>query len=262
MDRQSFVTVLDGIRRLAGSQTRVLHAAGCGILDADLQPVPTHWLRPRIPQACLEQDDAASIAADESGLTGTYFNGYGDMRTPVLTRVDQRIQFNWIYSKPGDGVDADRFSVRWTGQLVPDRSFTGRLGVGGLDSMRLWVDGVLFVDTWERSDAQTHKPFCFEAGVAVDIRLEFQNDQRGAKVVFGFQEEAPDLEEAVRLAAGADVAVVCVGDNEDTCGENLDRADLDLPGRQAEMVPPHPCHGNTGGAGASKRAAPLPGVGG
>jgi beta-glucosidase len=236
VDRQAFVTVLDGIRRLAGPRTQVLHAAGCDILDTELKPVPAHWLRPVTAQACPEPDKAVQTRTEETGLTGMYFNGHGDMRTPVLTRVDQRIQFNWIYTKPGDGVDADRFSVRWTGQLVPDRSFSGTLGVGGLDSMRLWVDGVLHVDTWEKSDAASHMPFRFVAGVASDIRLEFRNDQRGAKVMFGFQEETPDLEDAVGLAARADVAVVCVGDSEDTCGENLDRADLDLPGRQAELV--------------------------
>ena len=37
-------------------------------------------------------------------------------------------------------------------------------------------------------------------------------------------------------ARQAEVAVVCVGDNEETSGENFDRTSLDLPGRQLDLV--------------------------
>ena len=38
------------------------------------------------------------------------------------------------------------------------------------------------------------------------------------------------------MAEQADVAVVCVGDNAETCGENLDRVSLNLPGNQLQFV--------------------------
>ena len=34
--------------------------------------------------------------------------------TPVLTRNDPLIAFNWNVGAPGAGVPADNFSVRWT----------------------------------------------------------------------------------------------------------------------------------------------------
>lgn len=44
------------------------------------------------------------------------------------------------------------------------------------------------------------------------------------------------MREASQLAARSDLAVLVVGDSEATCGESMDRADLVLPGRQAELV--------------------------
>jgi beta-glucosidase len=47
----------------------------------------------------------------------------------------------------------------------------------------------------------------------------------------------PDLiERAVRLAGGSDAAVVVVGTDEDREREGVDRPDMTLPGRQAELV--------------------------
>ncbi|HSO69536.1 MAG TPA: glycoside hydrolase family 3 N-terminal domain-containing protein [Arachnia sp.] len=51
----------------------------------------------------------------------------------------------------------------------------------------------------------------------------------------GFEEEA-ELDRAVALAAGADVAVVVVGQPQNMIGENASTSTLDLPGRQLELL--------------------------
>ena len=48
--------------------------------------------------------------------------------------------------------------------------------------------------------------------------------------------EALWLDEAVRIARGADVVVVALGESADMTGEAASRASLDLPGRQLELV--------------------------
>ena len=48
--------------------------------------------------------------------------------------------------------------------------------------------------------------------------------------------EDPDFTAAVEAAAQAQVAIVCVGDCDETSGENFDRISLDLPGHQLELV--------------------------
>ena len=80
------------------------------------------------------------------------------------------------------------------------------------------------------------KPFLFEAGKVYDIKIEFINDQRGVRIIFGYHRNNDDLEQAILAAKRAGVAIVAVGDSEETCGENLDRVDLNLQGRQLELV--------------------------
>lgn len=48
--------------------------------------------------------------------------------------------------------------------------------------------------------------------------------------------ERAGIDEAVRAATGADVAVVVLGDGDRTVGESLSRTSLDLPGRQQELL--------------------------
>ena len=48
--------------------------------------------------------------------------------------------------------------------------------------------------------------------------------------------ERAGIDEAVRAATGADVAVVVLGDGDRTVGESLSRTSLDLPGRQRELL--------------------------
>ena len=49
-------------------------------------------------------------------------------------------------------------------------------------------------------------------------------------------EEAMRWEKAAAAVRRADIAIVCLGDCKDTSGENLDRAELTLPGRQLEFL--------------------------
>ncbi len=214
------VSVLEGIRTLR-KDLRILDDGGCHFLGDDVHPFPSRMLR--------DENGAP-------GLTGYYFNGPEPKGEPVLVRHDADIHFNWIMSKPCAEVDGGCFSVLWKGSLVPGESFRGWIGFNTQDSMRLYVDGALILDGWGEKDAGRSVPFDFEKGRTYDLRIEFTNDQRGARVVFGYAEEREDFSGALELARQADAVLVCLGDCEDTCGENLDRMSLDLPGRQEEFL--------------------------
>ena len=216
------VSVLEGIRACLPEGTEILFDRGCHFRGDAVQPIDSDWLR----------DENG-----ETGLTGRYFDGREFRGEPLLTRRDHMINFNWIMNKPCDEVDAYCFSVRWTGFLVPDETFDGFIGFGTQDSMRLYVDGELILDGWgEKKRSDRSVPFRFEKGRSYALRIDFTNDRRGAKVLFGFNREKEDFSRAVELARQAEAAVVCLGDNPDTSGENLDRASLDLPGRQTEFL--------------------------
>lgn len=217
----SAVTLLDGIRQAVSEETEVLYAKGCEILESEVMVIPSKWLR--------------SVDGRE-GLTAEYFNSVTFEEAPVVTRVDPQVNFNWIYTQPGEGINSNGFAVRWTGTLAPEETFEGFIGLSSMDSMRLWIDGEMVVDGWGDKEASQMKPFTFEKGKEYAVRIEFMNDQRGVRVIFGYNMGNSDMENAIEIAKQADVVVVAVGDSEETCGENLDRADLNLPGRQLELV--------------------------
>lgn len=216
------VSILEGIRCAVSPQTQILHDPGCTFLgDA---ATPFH------PGMLTDEEG-------NPGLTGRYYNGRTPQGEPVAVRTDLMINFNWILAKPHPDLDANCFSVAWTGYLTMEESFHGCIGFSTQDSMRLYVDGALVLDGWgEHRDANRMVDFTFQKGRRYAVRVEFTNDQRGARVIFGYNRGREDFSRAVELARQADVAVVCVGDSTETCGENFDRVSLDLPGNQLEFV--------------------------
>ena len=77
--------------------------------------------------------------------------------------------------------------------------------------------------------------------VEVDVEVgDFGGFGRGIVVQLRHLPPVPsteeEIEEAVRAAVGADVAVVVVGTNDEVESEGYDRPTLDLPGRQDELV--------------------------
>lgn len=221
-DPGRMATVLGEVRRLAGPERRVLYERGCGYLGERILPFPNGWL--------LDE-------AGEPGLTGRYYSGWDSGGEPAAVRSDPAVRFNWIYAKPHPSVDADRFQAVWTGWLRPGESFRGCLGIPGQDSMRLYIDGALVIDAWEvPPEADRTADFLFEAGRSYAVRLEFRNDARGAQVVFGYNRGREDWSPALALARRADVVIACLGDNTQTSGENFDRAELTLPGRQLDFL--------------------------
>ena len=220
--REGAVTVLDGIRAAVSPETEVVYARGCNFLGQALHPFNPGMLR----------DEDGGF-----GLTGRYYNSPVPEGTPVQVRSDRTINFNWIFSLPNPELDANCFSVAWTGSIIMPHTMDGCIGLSTQDSMRLYVDDELLIDGWGKDkSADQALDFHFEAGRAYKIRIEFVNDGRGARVIFGYSAGRENFSAAVEAARKADVAILCMGDNEETSGENFDRTDLNLPGRQLELV--------------------------
>lgn len=223
--KEHCVTLAQGIQNLlkkSGSDTQVAVEKGCSILSDDIKPMNHWWMR---------SEDG------EHGFTARYYNGAAIDGEPVVTRLDQQINFNWIYTKPHPDVDTRQFCVLWHGTLVPPETFTGNLGLSSLDSMRLYVDGKLLVDGWgEGKDANQMVPFTFTRGKEYDIRIEYRNDMRGVRVIFGYNRGNTDFSAALEAAKDADLVIAAMGDSSETSGENFDRVSLDLPGQQLDLL--------------------------
>jgi len=202
---------------------------------------------------------ALHSASGAVGLSGEYFNSKDLSGTPVLTRTDRNINFNWDKVVPVEGLQRNNYSVRWSGTFTPPAPGEYKLGVRvnycyaceNAEGFRLYLDGKVLVESNEKkqpergqvmdaavnfSDAQPHP-----------IRLEYFHGTGTAGIDLSWQAPADVLrDEAVRVAQQADVIIATVGLSPSLEGEEMpvklegfsggDRTSIDLPAAQEDLL--------------------------
>jgi hypothetical protein len=84
----------------------------------------------------------------------------------------------YFYKKSQTDVN---YSLRWTGQIIPEFSEPYTFYTLADDGVRLWIDGELLIDDWKTHAPEEHQgKINLKAGEAVDIRLEFFQGMGGA----------------------------------------------------------------------------------
>jgi YVTN family beta-propeller protein len=122
-----------------------------------------------------------------NGLSGDYYAG-DNFESYAFTRVDPAINFSWPWETLAPGYPADHFSIRWTGQILPQITGTYTFFTSADDGVRLWVNGQLLVDNWENQGVTERQgTIALTAGVPADIRLEFFDSEWGASVKLEWQ---------------------------------------------------------------------------
>ncbi|MEL6193559.1 MAG: PA14 domain-containing protein, partial [Bacteroidota bacterium] len=107
------------------------------------------------------------------GLIGTYFNNV-DFTAQALERTDATIDFDWGSGSPDPSIEANTFSVRWEGQVLPRFTETYTFYTTSDDGVRLWIDGQLIIDMWQDQGGLTHSgTIALQAGNKVPIRMEY-----------------------------------------------------------------------------------------
>lgn len=76
-----------------------------------------------------------------NGLVGEYWNNTSMSGSPLLTRVDQNVDFTWDLGSPSGSIPADNFSARWTGYFVAPTTGDYYFGGNNDDSMSVTVNG-------------------------------------------------------------------------------------------------------------------------
>ncbi|HEV2664382.1 MAG TPA: glycoside hydrolase family 9 protein [Blastocatellia bacterium] len=109
------------------------------------------------------------------GLRGTYFQGTALAGAPLLTRVDQTVNFNWAGGSPAPGVvPNDQFSVRWEGQVEARSDELYTFHVTHDDGARLWVNDQLIINNWtDHAAIEDSGSIALQLGQRYSIRLEF-----------------------------------------------------------------------------------------
>jgi hypothetical protein len=85
----------------------------------------------------------------------SYWNNTTLSGTPVVLALEADLDRNWGAEAPAAGVNADRFSARWT-RYIDFTPGTYLFTATSDDGIRVWVDGTLIIDEWTIHAAQTH----------------------------------------------------------------------------------------------------------
>ncbi|GAA3773844.1 glycoside hydrolase family 3 N-terminal domain-containing protein [Flavobacterium ginsengiterrae] len=214
-------TVFEGIQQVVGKTANVVYEEG----------VPLIIKGQAIPSKYLFTSDGS-----QNGLKGEYFNNRNLEGTPALTRIDSQLEFDWPWA-PGDGVNVDDFSIRWTGYIQSDRSFDGWLGLSSDDGIRMWIDDQLVIDNWTKGATSiVTTPKNIEAGKKYKVRIEMWEGGWGARAHLRWNLEKVNMQPAIDAAKKADVAIVVLGESNELVEENRDVADLNLHGMQQELI--------------------------
>ncbi len=226
-----YVTPLAGIRSKVSPGTEVLFAPGTYKIGATTVPVP-----------------ASSLG---TGLKGEYFDNREMKGEPILTRVDQDVNFDWGAFSPDPQLKPQNFSVRWTGKLTARQSGKYLLGGAGNGGMRVSIDGKILVEELaNRRTKVVTREIDLEADRQYDVRFDYYvgtNTFAAAKLVWAAPNgEATLREDAVNKARQADAVIMFLGLSPLVEGEEMevpfegfrggDRTSIDLPKQQEELL--------------------------
>jgi beta-glucosidase len=121
--------------------------------------------------------------------------------------------------------------------MVPDKSFSGSLGIITQDKMRVYIDDKLFTDNWDNTQiCVPTMDFSFEPGRKYKVMIEYVKKGNGSLIVFGYNKSEHSIESAVKLARDSKIVILALGESQKTCGEGFDRCTLDLTGRQMDLL--------------------------
>lgn len=233
VNAQYAVTPLDGITAQAGERVSVRYEQGC----------TNFKLLPLLDSSLL----LAGSEGDEHGLVVEYFNNSDLTGMAVQRETRQSSEFFWMDAFPA-GVDREHFSVRVSGRFAPRETGSYTFGLLSAGLSRLSIDGREVVDNWTHQtpggayfgfgSTEVQNAVPLQVGREYLLTLEFACTASLAAVHLGCLPPVPAdvLERAGRLAASSDVAIVCVGFGGEWQSEGFDRPDMELPGRQNELV--------------------------
>jgi len=210
------VTPFDGIKARAGSGVNVQYAQGNLSSNGQLPAIDSSYFT-------------------GNGLPGQYFDNKTLDGTPVGTRTDPTVSFDWTGKSPIAGLSTTNYSVKWTGTLNPPETGSYTFGLSSDDGSRLFVNGKQVIDNWRDQASHTETATVdLTAGTPAQIEVDYYQSGGDATVNLGWSRPNQDLQgQAVALAAKSDVAIVYANDFE---SEGSDLADIELPGTQNSLI--------------------------
>jgi hypothetical protein len=119
---------------------------------------------------------------DGDGLTGSYYNGL-NWDTKVLDRVDPNVNFDWGLNNPALGVNADNFSVKWKGYIMPLYTDIYNFSLISDNGRSLKVNNFTIIDHFESDWGKEYVgSVSLTAGKRVPIEINYKEENGGANI--------------------------------------------------------------------------------
>ena len=219
------ISPLEGLKTAAGNKIEINYAPGCAS-EGEIAPLDSAMLHP------------SADRLQECGLIGEYYANMTLQGSPSAVRRDPALFFAWNAGSPDPRIPVDKFSVRWTGVLVPKASGNYQLQIACDDGGRLYLDDALLIDDWSDHAVRTQSaPVMLQTGRVYRIKIEYYENAGDAVMKLGMaQPNDNDLRAAVKAAAASDVAIIFAGLSHNYESEGFDRSTLALPGNQIELI--------------------------
>lgn len=223
--------IVDALREHFGDSITIRHAHGCSI-DKTVPVIDGHRL------IAPDGRPGFEVRIDDRG---------SGERLATLRRPDGRVV---LIARQDDGVPISGFDLSAHSSLVVETGGLHTFSLIEASPCRLFVDGQLVIDGTELPPPGDTFFGLFRQELTADVELEAGRSHQvvlecdaldrqwahGARIGLRRVETTDPVIEARDLAATCDVAIVVVGTNDDWESEGHDRASLDLPGRQAELI--------------------------
>ncbi len=173
-----------------------------------------------------------------NGLAAEYFDNKDLSGEPKLRRTDKNIDFRWGGERPAEGFGVDKFSVRWTGLLRPERSGRYELTTASDDGIRFWLDGALLIDHWSDHGVDVRSAVVeLTAGRSYKVKVEFYENGGDAVATLGWiKPDQQELPSAVEAARNSEQVLLFIGNSHLQESEGFDRPSLDLPENQLRLI--------------------------
>lgn len=140
------------------------------------------------------------IEDEEEGLSAVYFNRT-DLTQEGHRRIDRAIDFRWGRARPAPGIDAETFSVRWTGSVLAPTTGDYVFKTDSDDGVKVWIDGRLVIDQWNHHRERIDRsPTLRLSKGRHRIRVEFFDRYLTAVCVLSWQGPGFDMRTMPRSA--------------------------------------------------------------
>ncbi len=229
------IAPLEGLKNNAPKSTKILYEAGSNA--ADDSPI----------LSAIPEDALSTGNKNEKGLKAEYFDNMELKGTPFITRIDKKIDFDFIDNPPARGKSM-KFSVRWTGTLSVPVTDTYFIGFTGDDGYRVYIDNKLLFESWkDQSPALKKVKIDLVKEKKYEIKIEYYQNLGGAIAKFQWGKADKDfLKRVIDVTKQADVVVYVGGITPWLEGEEMsveiegfkggDRTSLDLPAVQDRIL--------------------------